>query len=373
MTGTLSYIFDCVDLPSQPVSLPDGVQTVAIKQGSVCLSADLVLKNVLYVPNIKCSLISIGKLILDSNCTVKFTNKLCIIQDRNTRTPIRTGELRNGVYYFQPVAQDVQAHATTADTTLLLHQRLGHPSSLIMSFISSSSRNCKIKKILDACDVCYRAKQTRTVFPISDNKNPERFGLIHCDLWGPYTKSSSTGSHYFLTLVDDNSRAVWVYLMKEKTEVPGCFRNFFATVNTQFGKIIKLVRSDNGTEFKPLLPFFPEQGVIFQTTRVGTPQQNGRVERKHHNILEVARALSFQASLPIGFWADCVQAAVHLINRTPTRLLQGKTPYEVLFGSLPNLDLLKVFGCLCYVHNKQRPKDKFGSRSRKCVFFGVPF
>lgn len=113
--------------------------------------------------------------------------------------------------------------------------------------------------------------------------------------------------------------------------------------------------------------------MLFQTSCVGTPQQNGRVERKHRHILEVARALRFQASLPIEFWGESVQAVVHLINRTPTKILEGKTPYEFLFGSTPHFDLLKVFGCLCYVHNKQRHKDKFDSRSRKCVFLGYLF
>lgn len=47
--------------------------------------------------------------------------------------------------------------------------------------------------------------------------------------------------------------------------------------------------------------YFFEQGIIFQTSCVGTPQQNGRVERKHRHILNVARALRFQGNLPIDF------------------------------------------------------------------------
>lgn len=66
MTGTLAHLFNYIDLPPQPVSLPDGIQTSAIKQGSVCLSYGLTIHNVLYVPNLKCNLISVGKLIQDS-------------------------------------------------------------------------------------------------------------------------------------------------------------------------------------------------------------------------------------------------------------------------------------------------------------------
>jgi len=64
---------------------------------------------------------------------------------------------------------------------------------------------------------------------------------------------------------------------------------------------VKIVRSNNGTEFTCLKDYFLENGVIFQTSCVGTPQQNGRVERKHQHILNVARALRFQGGLPIDF------------------------------------------------------------------------
>ncbi|KAL2940785.1 Retrovirus-related Pol polyprotein from transposon TNT 1-94 [Bienertia sinuspersici] len=373
MTGALDCLFDCSDLPPHPVSLPDGVQTSAVKQGSVRLSNNFVLHNVLYVPNLKCNLISVGQLILDSNTIVTFTDKLCIVQDRNTRTPIGLGDFRDGVYHYVPVTTSISAHATTFDSVMLLHQRLGHPSSQAMSYISSSSRNSKIKKLLNSCEICPRAKQTRNVFPVSDNNSTKLFELIHCDLWGAYSQASFSGSHYFLTIVDDYSRSVWAYLLRDKGEVTGCMKQFFTMVKKQFDCEVKIVRSDNGTEFKPLLPYFSKIGVLFQSSCVATPQQNGRVERKHRHILEVARALRFQAHLPIEFWGECVQAAIHLINRTPTRILHGKSPYEVLFGSPPILNNLRVFGCLCYVHNKPNQRDKFASRSRKCVFLGYPY
>lgn len=68
---------------------------------------------------------------------------------------------------------------------------------------------------------------------------------------------------------------------------------------------------------------------------MGTPQQNGRVERKNRHILNVARALRFQASLPIEFWGHCVLGASHLINRTLCEIHKGRSPYEILFGKAP--------------------------------------
>lgn len=87
----------------------------------------------------------------------------------------------------------------------------------------------------------------------------------------------------------------------------------------------------------------------------------------------MARALRFQANLPIKFWGECVLTACHLINRTPSLLLKGKTPYELLFGTIPSYASFRVFGCLCYAHDLRHRGDKFASRSRKCIFVGYPF
>lgn len=115
---------------------------------------------------------------------------------------------------------------------------------------------------------------------------------------------------------------------------------------------MKTVRSDNGTEFMCLSSFFNEKGIVHQTICVGTPQQNGRLERKHRHLLNVARFLMFQAAMPIKFWGEAVLAAMHLINFTPTRVLHGKTPHELLFGTPPSYSELHVFGSLCYAHKQ---------------------
>ena len=165
-----------------------------------------------------------------------------------------------------------------------------------------------------------------------------------------------------------------MYLVRDKSEVTSCLKQFFTLIQTQYHKTIKTIRSDNGTEFlnTPLRQFYHNMGALIQTSCVGTPQQNGRVERKHRHILNVARSLMFQASLPVEFWGECVRTAVYLINHTPSRVLGGKSPFEILNKTPPDISHLRVFGCLCFVRNIQRPQNKFAPRSLKCMFLGYP-
>ena len=210
------------------------------------------------------------------------------------------------------------------------------------------------------------------MFPNSLSHALEPFSLIHCDVCGPCRTPSSSGASYFLTIIDDCSRGVWTFIMKNKSEVAILLHQFRTLVLNQFNKPLRCVRSDNGTEFTSLRPFFREFGITFETSCVGTPQQNGRVERKHRHILNIARSIRFQGNLPITFWGECILTTEYLINRTPTPVLHYKSPYEILFGKPPSYKHLKTFGCLCYASQIPRSTDKFASRGRKCIFVGYP-
>ncbi|KAG7585027.1 GAG-pre-integrase domain [Arabidopsis thaliana x Arabidopsis arenosa] len=373
MTGTLEFLIDVCEMAPILIKLPDGRYTSSTKHGRVVLGSSLRLQEVLFVDGLKCHLISVSQLTRDRGCVFQITDRLCIVQDRITRTLIGAGEQENGLYFFRGV--DTQMAIVQAMESLpadVWHRRLGHPSSkalemLNFSKFSSGSFDSK------ACDICIHAKQTRDSFPLSSNKTTFPFELVHCDLWGPYRTSSICGSRYFLTILDDYSRAVWIYLLPSKKDAPTHLKNFLALVERQFSAKVKTIRSDNGSEFICLSDYFMDNGIIHETSCVGTPQQNGRVERKHRHILNVARALMFQADLPIEFWGYCALTAGYLINRTPTTILNGKTPFELIYNRPPPLNHLRVFGSLCYVHNQKHGGDKFARRSMKSVFLGYPF
>ncbi|CAL1355334.1 unnamed protein product [Linum trigynum] len=142
-------------------------------------------------------------------------------------------------------------------------------------------------------------------------------------------------------------------------------------VKTQFGKTVKRIQADNGYEFnnEPLRSYYSREGILLQTSCTDTPQQNGVVERKHHHILDTARALRFQANLPLRFKSECILTAVYLLNRMPATAT-GKSPFEILFGKPATYRHLRFFGCLIYYKDTHDHLDKFGERGRAEVFLG---
>ncbi|CAM8980748.1 unnamed protein product [Rhodiola kirilowii] len=373
MTGDPTLLRNIIDVHPVSVKLPDGRISCSTKEGRVYMG-NICLSHVLLVPHLSCNLLSFAQLASDLSLLVLLTDKLCVLQEINSRTVIGVGRQLDGVYMLQALGSTASALSAqlSNNTTILWHRRLGHPSPSALASISVFGLNKEHCESLQPCDSCFKAKQTRMSFPDSLNKAADLFHLVHCDVWGPYSKPSFGGAHYFLTIIDDHSRTVWVYFFTAKSEVASLFQKFCVFVRQQYGCHVKRVRADNGTEFLPLRPYFAEHGIVFETSCVATPQQNGRVERKHRHLLNVARALRFQAQLPLEFWAECVSTAAFLINCTPTPILDNRSPYEVLRKQPPPYSSLRVFGCLCFAAQIPRSRDKFASRSRKCIFVGYP-
>jgi hypothetical protein len=92
-----------------------------------------------------------------------------------------------------------------------------------------------------------------------------------------------------------------------------------------------------------------EQGTLAQFYCPGAHAQNGVAKRKHHHLLETARALMIASSVPPHFWVETVSTTTYLINIQPSSILQGGIPFERLCGKTPDYFNLCLFGCVCYV------------------------
>jgi hypothetical protein len=125
---------------------------------------------------------------------------------------------------------------------------------------------------------------------------------------------------------------------------------------------------DGGIEFKHIIKAHPE--IQFHISCPYTPQQNGLVERKHRQVVELALASMFHASIPTHYWPEVFESVVFTINRIPSAAVSFSTPYNILFHKSPDFNFFKVLGCLCYPYTRPYASNKLSPRSHPCVLIG---
>jgi hypothetical protein len=357
------------------MKMPNGSTTNATICGTVILSNFITLQNVYYIPSFTVNLVSVTQLTSASDCFLNFYTDKCLILQNLSQKMIGLAKRFGDLYVLYAQPQSCISLSTCCNTTSTLdndakiwHLRLGHISESIHKCISVQFPFIPFNKI-SPCDTCHFSKHKNLPYPISTSSSSKIFDIVHADIWGPYSIPSIDGHKYFLTLVDDYSRFTWIVLMKLKSETRKHLSTFIAFIENQFSTSLKCLRSDNGPEFL-MHDVFNSKGILHQRSCVECPQQNGLVERKHQHILNVARALSFQANLPKNFWHFSIQHAVHLINRIPSPLLKNKSPFNHLYNKAPTLLHLKCFGCLAFASTLHVHRTKFDPRARKTIFLG---
>ena len=145
--------------------------------------------------------------------------------------------------------RDTIAVADASTDTSLWHRRLGHMSEKGMKMLLSKGKLPELKSInFDLCESCILGKQKNVNF-LKTGRTPkvEKLELVHTDLWGPSPVASLGGSRY--SFIDDSSRKVWVYFLKNKSDVFEIFKKWKAMVETETGLKVKCLRSDNGGEY----------------------------------------------------------------------------------------------------------------------------
>nr|GEY85128.1 ribonuclease H-like domain-containing protein [Tanacetum cinerariifolium] len=126
----------------------------------------------------------------------------------------------------------------------------------------------------------------------------------------------------------------------------------------------KVIRSDNGTEFKnnDLNQFYGMKGIKREFSVPRTPQQNGIAERKNRTLTEAARTMLADLLLPIPFWSEAVNTACYAQNRVLVTKPHNKTPYELLHGRTLSIGFMRPFGCPVTILNTLDSLGKFNGK-----------
>ncbi|KAG8497073.1 hypothetical protein CXB51_008352 [Gossypium anomalum] len=310
-----------------------GVGTIKVKMFDGVVRT---LSDVRHVPELKRNLISLST--LDSK-GYRYTAESGVLKISKGSLVVIKGQRKFAKLYVlqgSTITGDAAVASSSLsddDITKLWHMRLGHMSENGMAELSKrglldGQGICK----LNFCEHCVFGKQKRVRFTRGTHNTKGTLEYIHSDLWGPSRVPSRGGANYMLTIIDDFSRKVWVFFLKQKSDVLSVFKYWKIMIEKSTGKQMKYLRTDNGLEFcsDKFNRLCKLEGIVRHLTVRHTPQQNSIAERMNRTIME-------------------------------------KTSQEVWSGNPANYSDLKIFGCPAYAHVDN---GKLEPRSIKCVFLG---
>ena len=155
------------------------------------------------------------------------------------------------------------------------------------------------------CDACISGKAHESRIPKFVGSTTTREGeLVHSDVWGPSQVPSVGGKRYFVTFIDDFTRAVRAVPIAAKSDVSTVFEHFLQERLTQTGSMYQRVRSDNGGEYHASFTSVCKKfGLKQEFTTPYSPWQNGVSERMNRTLVEGVRTLLVDASLPKKYWS----------------------------------------------------------------------
>ena len=334
------------------------------------------IKDVLFVPEIHLNLFSSGKVMDRGHQLRKANSKRCeILKDGSI---VAVGVRRDALYQMLFKVEEISINDTAIANVAMKkfslrtwHERMGHQN---VAHVKKYLRNNGID-FMDqdfTCEACVYGKHHRGSFKLRDQKSTTCGAIIHADVCGPMHETSIGGSRYFLLLKDDYSHFRVVYFLKQKSEVAGNVKNFVRQMQNMQGHNVRIFRSDNGGESvnNELKGFFDEMGIHYQRAVAYTPEQNGCAEREMRTIVESARTMIHAKKMELKFWAEAVNSAVYVLNRTGTSTVPDISPHELWFGSKAKIEHLRIFGSDVFVHVPKEKRRKLDPKAIKCIFVG---
>ena len=100
------------------------------------------------------------------------------------------------------------------------------------------------------------------------------------------------------------------------------------------------------------------------------PEQNSVAKRDNRTIMEMVRSCIHHSEVSQKIWAEAVHYAIYTLNRTGSRLLHGRTPYEVFTCTKPSVSHMRTFGCPVFIHTADSLRNKLQPKSRSGIFLG---
>ncbi|GJR41785.1 putative ribonuclease H-like domain-containing protein, partial [Tanacetum coccineum] len=326
MTGNMSYLSDFKDFDGGYVTFGGGAKGRKITGKGTLKTGKLDFKDVYFVNELQFNLFSVSHM-CDKKNSVLFTDTGCFVLSPDFKLADESQVLlkvpRKNNMYSVDMKNIVPKESLTClvakatlDESMLWHRRLGHVNFKTINKLVKENlvRGLPTKRFENdqTCVACLKGKQHKASFK------------------------------------DDYSRFTWIFFLASKDETSGILKSFITEIENLVDKKVKIIRCDNGTEFKNrvMSEFCEKKDIKREFSVARTPQQNGVAERRNKTLIEAARTMVLVAKP------------------------QNKTPYELFRGRTPSLSFMRPFGCHVTIFNTLDYLGKFDGKSDEGFFVG---
>nr|GEV61175.1 hypothetical protein [Tanacetum cinerariifolium] len=354
--GNMSYLSDFKELNGGYVALGGNPKGGKISRKGKIKTRKLDFDDVYFVKELKFNLFSVSQM-CDKKNSVLCTDTECLVLSLEFKVPAESQVMlrvprENNMYNInlKNIVPSVDLTClfakATIDESTIWHRRLGHINFKTMNKLVKGNLvrvlPTKVFKNDNTCVACKKGKQHRAsckTKPVSFVDQP--LYRLHMDLFGPTFIKSLNKKSYCLVVTDDYSR-----------------------LRNQLSLKVKVIRSDNGTEFKnhDLNRLYVMKGLKREFSVPRTPQQNDIAERKNRTLIEAARTTLVDSLLPIPSWAEAVNTACYVQNMVLVTKPHNKTLYELLHGKSPSIGFMRPFGCPMTILNTLDSLGKFDGK-----------
>lgn len=347
---------------------------------------NLVLRNVMHVPDASFQLISLSSLVssgckvdLNSNFGTVTTNSGKVILqaslDIKEKLWILSTELSKNLTKALVIAK--KRNTIVSKTLYQWHVCLGHRNheDILKMAKNNEVEGMKISDVFwPGCSACNKAKGGKTPIAKGSDIQLSSPGFIVGDLMD-FGIRCQGNYRYVSSFIDVKTRYCSIKLLKSKSVIGVLdhlrqFVDFIATQTRNKYPVTTLL-TDNGTEYvnDAMGKYLSNKGIIHKKSSPYTPQQNGIAERKNRYLSECTRACMLQYNLDDYFWGEVLLSVNHVQNRL-THRTTGISPYEALFDMKPTVNYFKSIGQRVFVMKQDLSGKKTKPRFEEAIFLG---
>ncbi|GKB46329.1 putative ribonuclease H-like domain-containing protein [Tanacetum coccineum] len=387
MTGNKDFLTDYQDIDGGFVAFGGSARGGKITGKGKIRTDKLDFKDVFFVKELKFNLFSVSQM-CDKKNSVLFTETECLVLSPDfklldasqvlLRVPRQSNmynfDLKNVVPSGDLTCLFAKA---TIDESNLWHRRLGHVNFKTMNKLVKGNlvRGLPLKIFENdhTCVACQKGKQHKASCMaklVSSISQPLQ--MLHIDLFGPTSVRSINHKTFCLVVTDDFSRFSWVFFLASKDETSRILKRFITEIENQLNHKVKVIRCDNGTEFKnmEMNELCGLKGIKGEFSVARTPQQNRVAARKNRTLIEAARTMLADSLVPTVFWAKAANTTCYVLDRVLVTKPHNKTLYELIIGRPPSISFMRPFGCPVTILNTLDPLGKFDGKAEEGFLVG---